>query len=212
MRRAVVFLLVGLCILCGCVGEKRPPTDAEIDQFFAAAENGNLETLKNLLSKRAKWELLRARDREGMDATPLHWAASSGHTDIAEFLISEGADLTAMSAYGETPLHWAARERRFKVAELLIAKGADVNARNNMRETPMHWSAQKGDAATTRLLLANGADPNAKDQDGWGVLDWALASAESTQEVVAILRQCGAKATLDNPPRDYAPSPPPIPP
>jgi cytohesin len=58
----------------------------------------------------------------------LHWAAYEGHKEIAELLISEGADVNAKADGGGTPLHQAAYEGHKEVAELLIAKGADANA------------------------------------------------------------------------------------
>ena len=50
--------------------------------------------------------------------------------EVAELLISKGADVNAKDKYGMTPLLRAAEGGYKKIIELLIAKGADVNAMN----------------------------------------------------------------------------------
>ncbi len=39
--------------------------------------------------------------------TPLHWATSRGHGEVAELLIASGADMNAMEKNGETSLEVA---------------------------------------------------------------------------------------------------------
>lgn len=39
-----------------------------------------------------------------MGCTPLHRAASAGHTEVADVLIEEGADLEVSDNEGQTPL------------------------------------------------------------------------------------------------------------
>jgi ankyrin repeat protein len=46
-----------------------------------------------------------AQDQDG--ATPLHHAVSTGHKDIAELLLQNGAKVGAQDNDGETPLHYA---------------------------------------------------------------------------------------------------------
>ena len=51
--------------------------------------------------------------------TPLHKAAWEGHTEVAELLIAEGADVNAKRWDGATPLDWADGE----IADLLRKHG-----------------------------------------------------------------------------------------
>ena len=73
-----------------------------------------------------------------MVLNPLHHATAGGHKEIAELLISEGADVNAKDdEYGSTPLHNAAANGHKEIAELLITKGADVNAKEEDGGTPL---------------------------------------------------------------------------
>lgn len=62
--------------------------------------------------------------KDNVGGTPLHWAASYGHKDVAELLINKGADVNAKDDLGGTPLHFATSNGYKDVAELLINNGA----------------------------------------------------------------------------------------
>ena len=66
------------------------------------------------------------RDSAGFSL--LHWAVASGQLDMADVLITEGADLEARARRGKTPLHLAAYEGREEMADLLLSRGADIAA------------------------------------------------------------------------------------
>jgi len=70
--------------------------------IFKASSDGNLAEVKALLKK--KPDLVNAQDKDGI--TPLHYAVRYGHTNVAEFLISKGADVNAnKNTWKVTPLH-----------------------------------------------------------------------------------------------------------
>lgn len=56
--------------------------------------------------------------------TPLHFAAQAGHKQLAQLLISNGANVNAKDEHAVTPLHYAASEGQKELAELLIATDA----------------------------------------------------------------------------------------
>ena len=127
--------------------------------------------------------------------TPLHYATSLGHTEVAELLIAEGADVNAKDDRGRTPLHFAAFRGHKEVAALLIAKGADVNAKAKGDWTPLYYAALYGHKEIVELLIAEGADVNAKDVDGDTPLDMAThpKNPKASTETAELLRKHGGK-------------------
>ncbi|AKQ70004.1 Ankyrin [Myxococcus hansupus] len=76
------------------------------DAGGAAFRMGGLRVYQELLDAGAP---INARD--GVDATPLHQAASYGHVSIAEVLLSRGAEVNALDGLGRTPLGAVLRAR-----------------------------------------------------------------------------------------------------
>jgi ankyrin repeat protein len=63
--------------------------------------------------------------------TPLHYACTRGHIDVAQFLIANGATVDAMSLGNTTPLMMAVQSGNEQLVKLLLDKGADLQLRNN---------------------------------------------------------------------------------
>ena len=132
--------------------------DSTIEKFRSAVTNGRLEDIETLLTKypvlihdrvrdrgtplhdaaasgnRQAVELLLAKgafvdamDNQDGGRTPLFWADKG---DIAELLLSRGANVNAVSHGGETALYSAAcNGLNRELAESLLSHGADVNAK-----------------------------------------------------------------------------------
>jgi ankyrin repeat protein len=100
-------------------------TTAFADPIHDAAKTGDLAGVQVELDKGVDANEV---DRSFFNLTPLHWAISKG---VAELLISEGADVNAITLEGSTPLHFAAWNGFTEIAELLIDNGADLNVINN---------------------------------------------------------------------------------
>jgi ankyrin repeat protein len=62
--------------------------------------------------------------------TPLHYACTNGHYDIAFFLLDKGAAVDALSPNETTPLMMAIRAGNIQLARLLLDRGADIRLRN----------------------------------------------------------------------------------
>jgi len=63
--------------------------------------------------------------------TPLHYACTRGHLDVAQFLILNGANVNATSINGSTPLMMAAQSGNEELIKYLLDKGADLQLRNS---------------------------------------------------------------------------------
>ena len=62
--------------------------------------------------------------------TPLHYACTNGHVEIATFLLDKGAAVDARSPNETTPLMMAIRAGNIQLARLLLDRGADIRLRN----------------------------------------------------------------------------------
>lgn len=86
-----------------------------------AAENGELDTLKELLTSAPG--LVHAQDSDGY--TPLHRASYGNHLATVSYLLSTGANINTKTQLGWTPLHSACNWNNYQVAARLLAAGAD---------------------------------------------------------------------------------------
>ncbi len=82
-------------------------------------------------------------------------AASEGHQDVVELLLSNRAKVDAEDEYSYTPLHWVAIKGHSDMAGLLLANNAGVNAIAKDGETPLHEAATAGHKDVAELLLAH---------------------------------------------------------
>ena len=98
-----------------------PPTVKSSDiSIHHAADEGNLEAVKQHLAADTDVD---AKNEYG--ETPLHIAAPQGHKEIAELLITKGADVNAKGRFFVgTPLDVAIEEDYNEVADLLRKHGA----------------------------------------------------------------------------------------
>ena len=158
-----------------------------------AVKDGDADRVRELLDAGADVNV-RESSKDRLQYTPLHWAAYLGDREIAEILISRGADLDAEDPAYSTPLYLAAEEGYPKVVEFLISKGAEVNVKSSWSGyTPLHraawgpvalrkhigggtvWEAELNEnyLEIVGMLLEKGAKVNARDNDGKTALDQA---------------------------------------
>jgi len=76
----------------------------ELEKLIEASIRGALEDVTAILDDCP--ELINMRDDLG--ATPLHYAALGGHSQVARLLVNRGADINAPdNQFGATPAGWA---------------------------------------------------------------------------------------------------------
>ncbi|HTX37653.1 MAG TPA: ankyrin repeat domain-containing protein [Bryobacteraceae bacterium] len=138
-----------------------------------AAAFGSAEAVHLLLESGAD-----PNARNGLDATPLLWAAA----DLAKLrlLLAHGAGPNAHSRLGRTPLMVAAAcDGCSENVRLLLQKGAAVEARDTAGTTALALAALAGDLQSLRLLLAHGADARAASHSGLTPLMLALQNCSA---------------------------------
>jgi ankyrin repeat protein len=93
-------------------------------QLFAAAKNGDVDTLVTLLDQHP--EKLTARNQP-YEHTLLHVAASEGHLTSVDLLLKRGLDVNAREKGDNTyAMHWAAAGGYLDVVRRLADAGGDV--------------------------------------------------------------------------------------
>lgn len=120
---------------------------------------GQLETIKIL---NARGSNLWLRNAKG--DLPLHEAASSGRTELLEWLLAQKPNhINSSSNDGRTVLHIAASNDSIDMCRMLIEKGAEINAvyRNmkNVVKTPLDCAMQKGYRTTAKFIQSHGGLP-----------------------------------------------------
>lgn len=114
---------------------KHPQTKIEFENQFKetplmlAAIHNQLALCEVLIQREA------AVNRKGW--TPLHYAASKGHTAVMRLLLQENAYIDAESPNGTTPLMMAAYYGTPSAVKLLLEEGADPNLRNQMQASAL---------------------------------------------------------------------------
>ena len=116
--------------------------------------------------------------RDKSRRTPLHRAlsATNGHvSEIALFLIDNGAEIDTTDDEEETPLMTAVREGYAEVVTRLLEKSARTDVRDkNFNQTLLHLAAIRGYGDVTDVLLSSGLDPKAQDIYGATPIKYAL--------------------------------------
>ena len=117
--------------------------------------------------------------------TPLHFAAKSGHQDLARELLAQGMDPDAPDDNGWTPLHFASLNGHAGIAQLLLDHNANVTAEDKFKAHPLFRSAGQHHTRVTSLLLEAGSPPDARDCFGRTALHGPAADEDvSVQEML----------------------------
>jgi ankyrin repeat protein len=133
---------------------------------------------------------------QGDGMTALHWAAERGNADIAQRLLSAGANPGVSTRIGGiTPLHVAAKGGHADVARLLVEARADVKALTTTGAAPLHYAAASGSAPSIRVLLEAGADLNVREPQ-WGQTPLMFAAAAGRTDAVTALIARGADVAV----------------
>lgn len=171
-----------ICSLAGC------------NQLMIAAENGELNRVRELLEKGAD---VNARAQSGHTALIL--AANAGHLEVVNALLKAGADanvrvftfhagefMTLMAAMNRCNKDW------LQIMDAIIAGGAELNPTGPFLKSPLDYAITRYDPVLVKALIARGADVNLKDTNDSTALMTAIMSLGATVEIVKLLLAAGA--------------------
>jgi ankyrin repeat protein len=123
--------------------------------LFEAAAIGKFDVVARLIA--AHPELVNEYSDDGF--TPLGLACYFGQAEIANFLVSKGADVNTPSknGYQVYPIHSAVAANQTEIVRTLVENGAQVNVRQQSGITPLHSAANNGNLEVLIMLLENNA-------------------------------------------------------
>lgn len=130
---------------------------AKVEAIWYASLDGDVRRVKEVLAEGNhdvdglnRWQT--DSDPNGWQRTPLHAAALKDHLKLAEFLISEGANVNALTKYKDAPLHFAVAQGDVKMVRLLLQHGARPDDKNDDGDTPMDIAKKGGNSDLLREL------------------------------------------------------------
>jgi len=119
-------------------------------ELLIRARAGDLDEVKSLIQQGAVVHRMNC-----CNETALHLACRNGHTEVAKYLLDNGASVN----HGEKPLIAAVKYYHYDCVKLLLEYHADVNCTNTRGESPMSVALQEhpDDIKLILLLLQYGA-------------------------------------------------------
>ncbi|MBT4962636.1 MAG: hypothetical protein HON32_00500 [Francisellaceae bacterium] len=152
-----------------------------------AGEQGNIEMLKliikNLPDDASRNELVNQHDQHGV--TPLYLVFQIGNKDIAEYLLSIGADCKICIKGGWNLAHLACIKGKLAILKLIIESFTDdilrnefINKQSDDGSTPLHFACQYNKKNITEYLLSVGADYSFQDDTGCGPMHVAASNGD----------------------------------
>lgn len=117
---------------------------------------------------------------------PLHFVIEKYKTEIAKYLIDNGADINVKDEFGCTALSKAIGYCNDHLIDALIDKGADVNLANENKNLPLHDAIMYDlDFERVKEIFQKTNDKNAKGFDNGTPLH--MAAAVGRQDIVNFL-------------------------
>lgn len=108
-------------------------------------------------------------------------------SEIAEILITHGADVNKKTNKGMTPLMIASEAGNTLIVKQLIAAKADIEAKDKKGMTALMIASQEGKAPIVEMLLSAKANAHATNNDGCTAL--MLAQAQNHTDCVVVLKE-----------------------
>ncbi|WP_432672099.1 ankyrin repeat domain-containing protein [Flavobacterium sp. SM2513] len=141
----------------------------ESQDIFEVARSGNLDQVTVLFEQNPK--IINAVNDRGY--TPLTLACYRGNTEVAKFLISNGADINYNNDMG-TPLMAAIFKKNNEIAKFLIENKANLNLSDGNRTTALIYAVNSKNYELVSALVKANVDVELQDGQKKSAIDYAL--------------------------------------
>lgn len=161
---------------------------AELD-LSAAVADGKLDVIRSLLDAGANIRYVRPHGYTVM-IDVMHGRSIADDEElllVLQLLIARGADLDAVSEYGESALSVSSNMGRFDAVGLLLDAGADPKP---LAWTPLLRAVALSSAADVESLIMDGASLEARDR--WDRTAWLLSLQAGDMAKAEMLLAAGA--------------------
>jgi ankyrin repeat protein len=132
------------------------------------------------------------------DHSPLLWATSNGHMDVARKLINYGANMHLLNSDGRSIVMDAASLNDMEILKVSLTAGVDANSQDFQGWTALHFAANRGCSAACNMLIEHGASLNLQTKVSHTPLMLAAARCD-----LASFREL-LRAGADPGPRDFS--------
>jgi len=160
--------------------------------IFNTIRQGDLEQVRTLIEKNP--ELINTRQG---GIYPLHFAVRLKKKDVAELLISKGADVnrfgknaSEFAPFEFTPLTEAIRNNNMEMIKMFIEHGADLQKTTSLGESYLHFAAFLNKTELAEYFIDSGLDVNIKKNGNLTPLH--IAAVTGYRDVAELLIENGA--------------------
>jgi ankyrin repeat protein len=159
--------------------------------IFSAIQKGDLASVKALLEKDPTLINSYANGTK-----PLHFATKLNHKDIAEYLVSKGADINVNESnhLDFTPVTWATRNGNKEMVEMFLENGANLQYRTRLGESYLHFAALFDRKELAEFFIERGIEINTAKNGGLTPMHIAVVAGNI--DIVKLLVQKGADLEL----------------
>ena len=148
---------------------------------FDIARTGTLEQISSLFKQNPK--IVDAVNEAGY--SPLILACYRGNTEVAKFLINNGADLNYNTSMG-TPLMAAVVKNNTEIVNLLVNKNVNVEQKDANGTTALIYASMFKNYEIAKMLIKAKANYETKDNRGNSALDYAILADDD--KLIQILK------------------------
>jgi len=202
LKSLIAFALVAMLAACAlppappqAMTTTTTPSSQALDQtLITAAEQGDMDEVKRLLSEGAS-----VTATDGRGRTALIAAAYGDHVEVARALITGGANVNTKDDTQQSAYLIPTADDGLEMLRLTLANGGDVHSLDSYNGTGLIRAADRGHVDIIRELLKTDIKIDHVNRLGWTALLEAIIlgdGGERHTEVVRLLVEAGANVNL----------------